>query len=90
MKFKARRFHSSCTIKDKVYVYGGCHDEYQYQNFQDVIELDFTSFIENPQQTQIFAQVLEVEGDVPVSRWGHSASVYDDKMFIFGGWNTED
>ncbi len=33
---------------------------------------------------------LNCEGDLPSARFGHSAEVYRNSMYIFGGWNGTD
>lgn len=46
-EFKARRFHTAVTYGTKVFVYGGCHDEYSFENMSDLMEIDFTLFLAN-------------------------------------------
>lgn len=88
-KFTARRFHTAVTQDNKVYVFGGCHDEYSYDFLNEVVELDFTSFVEG-WGSEIDTKVVRATGEVPMPRWGHSASIYEGKMYVFGGRNCDD
>jgi hypothetical protein len=33
---------------------------------------------------------LMSSGDVPLTRFGHAAVVFEDSMYVFGGWNGHD
>jgi hypothetical protein len=39
----ARRFHSSCIVENKMYVFGGCHGKYACMN--DLYYLDVTTLV---------------------------------------------
>jgi N-acetylneuraminic acid mutarotase len=32
----------------------------------------------------------EPSGSLPITRFGHTASVYNDAMYVFGGWDGHD
>ena len=90
--FKAKRFHSANTISgSRIVTFGGCHSEYVHMN--DVNIFDLSDFVNSEGQNhEIICIKLEFQsGDgLPTTRWGHAASVYDDKLYILGGRNECD
>jgi len=71
--------------------FGGCHSEYEHLNDLDMFNL--SAFVNsNGMDRNVHCEKLNV-GQVyngPSSRWGHSACVYQDKIFILGGRNSSD
>ena len=65
---------SQITYGSKVYIYGGQGKEGKY--FNDMWTFD----INDMKWSQI-----EIKGEVPKARKGHSVVVYEDSFFIFGG-----
>ena len=55
--FNARRFHTAVSHGDKMYVFGGCHDEYSYDYLNEVWEFDFEAFLSTGLDT-VSAQVI--------------------------------
>lgn len=45
-KFSARRFHTAVAKGNKLYVFGGCKDEYSYDYLNEVWEFDFEDFVD--------------------------------------------
>jgi len=90
--FKPKRFHTACSISgNRVVTFGGCHSEYVHLNHVNVFDLSaFTS--SDGAQKEITCQLLKFDQGqvVPSSRWGHSAAVYEDNVYIVGGRNDVD
>ena len=80
----------SAISSNRIVTFGGCHSEYEHVNDLDMFNL--TSFIESGcTNLSIECEKLSsVKGTGPSSRWGHSASVYQDKVYILGGRNSSD
>lgn len=66
--------HSQITYGNKVYIYGG--QDFDGKYFNDMWAFDTDSM----QWEQI-----EIKGEVPKGRKGHSVILYEDSFFIFGG-----
>ena len=60
---------------NKLVVFGGFDGK---QRYNDLRELDLEI---------LMWKKLPSEGNVPLTRFGHSASVFEQSMFIFGGWD---
>ena len=88
-EFLPRRFHTAVAHGNKIYVFGGCFDEYVFDNMNQVWEFDFSNFVEKGEKL-IRPTPIRTKGDLPSARWGHSASIREGKMYIFGGRNQED
>ncbi|KAL3986106.1 Galactose oxidase central domain family protein [Acanthocheilonema viteae] len=78
-----RDFHTACVINKKMYVFGGRSDLHgafhssrdYYSDVLKVLNLK-TGHWEDP----------KVTGDCPCGRRSHSAWIYNNKMYIFGGY----
>ncbi len=70
--------------------FGGCHSEYVHLNEMHVF--DMTKFLENPgnQVNAISCNKVNITEGLPSTRWGHSASTFNDKVYILGGRNEQD
>jgi len=88
--FHAKRFHTASAVsRNRVITFGGCHSEYVHLN--EVNIFDLTNFVENGDTTITCEKVVYSKGiSVPSSRWGHTASVYKDCIYIHGGRNDHD
>ena len=88
--FMAKRFHTANTIKDTMVVtFGGCHSEYHHIN--DLNLFDLTAFLENPKVNKVICTKITQTKNVPSTRWGHGAAVYENsKLLILGGRNDND
>ena len=85
--FHAKRFHSCCSVsQNRVITFGGCHSEYVHLNDLNIFYLD--DFVKSNGANKL-VNCVKVNFDkneiCPSSRWGHTASVYGDKMYILGG-----
>ena len=90
--FHAKRFHSCCSVsQNRVITFGGCHSEYVHLNDLNIFYLD--DFVSS-NGTNKLVNCVKVNFDktaiCPSSRWGHTGSVYQDKMYILGGRNEND
>jgi hypothetical protein len=82
---------ASAISKNRIVTFGGCHSEYEHLNDLDMFDL--TSFIESGcQNLNIVCSKINPVSVCrgPSSRWGHSAAVYKDKIYILGGRNSND
>jgi hypothetical protein len=71
---------------NRVVTFGGCHSEYMHLN--DVNIFDLTNFIDNNDPYITCTKVNFQSGvPVPTSRWGHTANVYNDEVYVHGGRN---
>lgn len=50
---------------------------------------DFTAFLKDPLAVVVITKINVTEG-FPSTRWGHSASTNDGKLYILGGRNDQD
>eukprot|EP00055_Hartaetosiga_balthica_P010797 m.47255 g.47255 ORF g.47255 m.47255 type:complete len:522 (-) comp7320_c0_seq1:258-1823(-) len=80
-----RDFHSAVAFNDKIFIFGGAYeieskDIFKY--FNDVFAFDT--------QRGVWVKP-SVSGTAPTVRWAHSACVFGNKMYVFGGTaNDED
>jgi N-acetylneuraminic acid mutarotase len=72
----SRTEHASVMHQSKMYIVGGYSSQQGYRN--DIITIDF----ETKQVNKI-----ECKGSVPQGRSAHTAVVYNNDIYIFGGWN---
>ncbi len=91
-KFKCRpcgrRFHSSAVIGNQFFVIGGCHGKYRC--LSDVYSLDLTPLLRDGDIERLEWKDRKPIGNTFLTRWGHSSTVYDNKIFIFGGRFSSD
>ena len=84
--FKPKRFHSASAVsKNRVITFGGCFAEYQHLNDVNIFDLD--QFVKNGGPTTC---VRLTQPTMPDTRWGHSAAVFEDRLYILGGRNEQD
>ena len=70
-----RASHSMAHYQGKCYIFGGQDED--YNKLDDLWELDLSTYE--------FTMIPLPAGDAPLGRSGHSADVYNGKMYIFGG-----
>jgi N-acetylneuraminic acid mutarotase len=70
--------HSASCFKSKIYIFGG---------YQDGSNKTFNDFYEFQLDTKIWRK-LETSG-VPSDRMGHCSVIWNDKLYIFGGWRPD-
>jgi hypothetical protein len=72
----SRASHSTVVFNNKCYIYGGHDDDNNKLN--DIWELDL--------QTELFTCIeLSEKSETPAPRSGHTCTIYNGKMYIFGG-----
>ncbi|KAF9121264.1 Negative regulator of mitotic exit, partial [Mortierella sp. GBA39] len=76
-----RHSHSGCNVGSIMYIFGG-----QVDNFYlgDIVAMDMKTITQNPKW-----EVIEAQTESPPARSGHSAAVYDGKIYIFGGADAD-
>eukprot|EP01080_Neovahlkampfia_damariscottae_P010810 gene10810-3428_t len=74
---KERCFHSSLILKEKLFIFGGYNSKDGWLN--ESYEFDFT--------TNIFSSIENKGTQIPSQRSGHSMILYDDKIWMFGGFS---
>lgn len=80
-----RSSHSLSIVKSKAYIFGGEQQPREpVDNHVHVFTLQFPSNAEADYQV-VKAKVTTDEGAVPCPRVGHTASVVDDRIYVFGG-----
>ena len=80
-----RSSHSLSVIKNKAYIFGGEEVPRQpVDNHMHVFTLPLSEHDEVDYQV-IQAPTTAEEGHVPAPRVGHTASVVDDRIYVFGG-----
>lgn len=71
---KARKGHSAISVDTFMVIFGGCY--FEDLCFNDVIFLDLN--------THKYIKVKPT-GEIPSPRGGHSANLYGEEMWVFGG-----
>lgn len=71
----------ACIYDNKVYIFGG-HGGLRYQrtSFNDMYTFDL--------ETHAWSKI-EYNNNAPEGRGGHSLFAYENKVYIYGGWNSE-
>ncbi|XP_019875994.1 kelch domain-containing protein 3 [Aethina tumida] len=80
-----RDFHTAVCINDRMYLFGGrgtvyapnMPEEEVYSNELWYLDLNHFEW-----------HLVCANGDIPIGRRSHSAFVYNEKMYIFGGYNS--
>ena len=90
--FHAKRFHSASAVSgNRIVTFGGCHSEYVHLN--DVNVFDLSDFVNsNGVNLRITCEKLSFAKDagLPSTRWGHTACVHHNLIYILGGRNESD
>ena len=84
----ARRFHSSCMIGTEFFIVAGCHGKYRC--LSDVYSLDLSPLIQTGQLGELKWVERKLKGASFLSRWGHSSTVFDGKIYVFAGRFSSD
>ncbi|XP_049939658.1 kelch domain-containing protein 3 isoform X1 [Schistocerca serialis cubense] len=79
-----RDFHSANAIDDRMYIFGGRGDVYGPYHSQE--ELYSNSIMYLDTATGVWHQP-RTTGDIPLGRRSHSAFVYKNSLYVFGGYN---
>ena len=67
--------------------FGGCFAEYVHMNDVNLFDLDEYVKSNGVNNAIICTKLINSTGEMPNTRWGHSASVFEDKLYILGGRN---
>ena len=78
-----RRFHSSALIGNKFYVIAGCHGK--YKPLSDIYSLDLTNLINSGKIDDLEWKEHSFKNSSYLSRWGQSSTVFENKIYVFGG-----
>eukprot|EP01097_Dermamoeba_algensis_P003558 TRINITY_DN2456_c0_g1_i1.p1 TRINITY_DN2456_c0_g1~~TRINITY_DN2456_c0_g1_i1.p1 ORF type:complete len:682 (+),score=145.39 TRINITY_DN2456_c0_g1_i1:143-2188(+) len=71
--------HTGVLYDKKIYFFGGCRPEHE----NSLHSLDLETFL----LTKI--KPNNKPSEIPSPRYGHSAVVYGDAMYVYGGWNGD-
>ncbi|KAH8550505.1 hypothetical protein BGW37DRAFT_66887 [Umbelopsis sp. PMI_123] len=72
---KKRYGHTAVLWRHHIIIFGGCKETQDYCNDVHVFDVQKNTWI-SP----------DIRGDLPAARYLHSAAVYDNKMFVYGGF----
>lgn len=75
----AREEHSAVRANNKIFFYGGLAPDGTILGDLHVFDAEFNLWFNNPPMT----------GQLPTPRSGHSAVMYENRMFVFGGHSTD-
>ncbi|KAF9132303.1 Negative regulator of mitotic exit [Mortierella sp. 14UC] len=76
-----RHSHSGCNVGSTMYIFGGQVDDYY---LGDIVAMDMKTITQNPRW-----EVIEPQTESPPARSGHSAAVYEGRIYIFGGADAD-
>ena len=79
----ARRFHSSVRLGNEFYVIAGCYGKYRC--LSDIYSIDLTSFFESGCTKGLAWRERRMKDSTFLTRWGHTSTVYEDKIYVYGG-----
>ncbi|KAK9885657.1 hypothetical protein WA026_012421 [Henosepilachna vigintioctopunctata] len=82
-----RDFHTTVCINNMLYLFGGRGTTLAMDNFSNVNEIYSKDLWCLDLKTLVWQRPV-VSGDLPCGRRSHSAFVYNNKMYIFGGYNA--
>jgi hypothetical protein len=94
-----RHSMSHAIYNDKWYMFGGIGPNGQRSN--ELFAFDFSTFLHSHQsmtiwclisppistETRQWAVIAAPQGQVPGPRWGHTAVVWQNAMYVFGGYS---
>ena len=71
--------HSSVFYEDSIFIFGGMYYDKKFEINNDLYEISSLKEIKK----------IEIFGEIPSPRFGHSAVIYKNNMYIFGGENEK-
>lgn len=80
-----RDFHTATILNDRMYVFGGRGDRHSPYHTQEEIYCPQIVYLDL--KTRVW-HTPNTTGTIPVGRRSHSAFVYNEKLYIFGGYNS--
>ncbi|XP_054706204.1 kelch domain-containing protein 3-like [Uloborus diversus] len=81
-----RDFHTASAIGNKMYIFGG-RSFFDEINPSALNEYYCNKIIRFNTESMLW-EAPDVSGDIPCGRRSHSAVVYQDELYIFGGYNA--
>lgn len=79
-----RDFHSAAAINDRMYIFGGRGDKHSpYHSMEEIYCSDIV-YLDLNTNTWCMPRTT---GNVPVGRRSHSMFIYQDLIYVFGGYN---
>lgn len=79
-----RDFHSSSAIGSKMYIFGGRGDRQGQFHSRDEVYCNRLVYLDTLTMTWVHP---ETKGPAPIGRRSHSAFVFQNQLYIFGGYN---
>ena len=61
----------------------GCHAKYRC--LSDIYSIDLTKLFETGSVQGLRWRERKMKDNTFLTRWGHTSTVYDDKIYVFGG-----
>ena len=61
----------------------GCHAKYRC--LSDIYPIDLTSLVEKGSVDNLQWRERKMKDNTFLTRWGHTSTVYEDKIYVFGG-----
>jgi hypothetical protein len=66
-------------------IYGGCYQDYKC--LRDIMVVDLEGYQSGKQSELVWTEIQQ-SGTLPCERWGHSACISKNSLFVFG-YNNE-
>ncbi|CAG4962389.1 unnamed protein product [Colias eurytheme] len=82
----SRDFHTALPYGDRMYIFGGRGDFERPHNAQNEVYCDKVFYLDTTKETWV---TVDIKGIKPDGRRSHSAWIYNDFMYIFGGYNEK-
>ena len=79
----ARRFHASARVGNQFFVIAGCHQKYRC--LSDIYSIDLTPFLDGGRIDHLEWRERKMKESTFLTRWGHTATVHESKIYVFGG-----
>ncbi|UYV75427.1 KLHDC3 [Cordylochernes scorpioides] len=81
-----RDFLTLTTIGNNIYVFGGRGDKNGSVDTRNEVYCNQISYLDTVKMEWITPQT---KGNIPIGRRSHSAFVFEDHLYIFGGYNSQ-
>ena len=83
-----RRFHSSAVVNNRMYVIGGCYEKKIVQD--PVYSLDLSQFLLTQDYDSLKWRKEQFNDISLLSRYDHSSTEYEGKIYVFAGRRKND
>ena len=79
-----RHGHTACAYKNSIIIFGGQHQFNPTLNYRECLNdvRKFTPIANEWEHIRCSGRAIE-------ARWNHAAVIYENKMFVYGGVNSE-